>query len=211
MSLVALARGDTRHASVIAGDGGRTLATVGNVPFVLNSEGFLEEALRRLTHPSFPQEDGLGIFTYLSNPDITRNFIYQPVAKVDAAVQRTLTSSVLIQQPQLDEDVVITEIWTGESKASTLAEMARTLLEFWRTIPAVGENLTWEPLDVTEDSFEVQIVNVQVGTQQDWEYREIRTDITTREGAYLANTLMLQLKIVRDARPPKGVISLVGA
>jgi hypothetical protein len=211
MSTVALARGDTRHSAIIAGDGGRSMPAAGFAPLILNSEGYLEEALRRITHPSFPQEDGMGIFTYLSNPDITRNFVYQPVAKVDAAVQRTLTSSVLIQQPQLDEDVVVTEIWTGESKASTLAEMARTFHEFWRTLPDVGENLTWEPLDISEDSYGVQIVNVQVGTQQDWEYREIRDDITTREGAYLANTLMVQYKIVRETKPPKGVISLVGA
>lgn len=211
MSTVALARGDTKHKAVVSGDAGRHYEGAGWVTPVLNAEGYLEDPLRVLTHPSFEQEDGQGIFTYLSNPDVTRNFIYAPARKVDFAIQRTLSSSVLVQQPQLDEDVVITEIWDGESKLSTLAEMARTFHEFLNTLPPVGEHLIWEPRDVTEETFAVQLVNVQLGGAGDWEYREIRDTLVSSEGAYLARTLMVQYKVVRESPPPKGVISLAGA
>lgn len=213
MSTIALARGDTRHRAVITGDVGRHFELAGFVTPILNAEGYLEDPLRVLTHPSFEQEEGLGIFEYFHNPDITRNFAHAlgPIKKVDGAIQRTLSSSVLVQVPQLDEDVVITEIWAAEGGLSTRSDMYFTLMGFWNTLPAVGEHLTWEPRDVSEESFGVQIVNVSLGNATDHEFREVREDLSTIEGAYLREVLMLQLKIVREVRPPKGVISLVGA
>jgi hypothetical protein len=214
MATVALARGDTMHRAVISGGGGRHFEAVGWVTPILNAEGFLEDPLRVLTHPSFDQEEGVGIYEYAFNPHITRNFARSPVRKVDFAIERTLTSSVLIQSPQLDEDIVITEIWvgeSGESQLSTLSDMYLTFLDFWNTLPAIGESLTWEPRDLSEESYGVQIVNVQLGSAADHEFREYRTDLSTIEGAYLARTLILQMKIVRQVEPPKGVISLVGA
>lgn len=211
MSTVALARGDTSHRYTISGDLGRSVSPAGWVPVVLNEEEYLEDPLRILIHPSFPQEDGQGIYTYSSNPDITRNFALGPVRKVDATPVRTLSSNILVQQPQVDEDIVITEIWTGEDKLSTLASMARTFLEFWQKIPEIGENLIWQPRDLSEESFGVQIIRVDLGGSGDWEYQEVRENLSTREGAYLARTLTIQYKLIREVRPPKGVISLAGA
>lgn len=211
MATVALARGDTNHKAVIAGDAGRHFEMAGWVTPILNAEGFLEDPLRVLTHPSFEQEEGLGIFTYIHNPDITRNFARGPIRKVDGAIQRTLTSSVLVQVPQLDEDIVITEIWSAEGGLATVSDMYLTLLEFWNTLPALGEHLTWEPRDLSEETFGVQIVSVLIGSTNDAQFREARVDFSTTEGAYLREVMTLQMKLVREVRPPKGVISLVGA
>jgi hypothetical protein len=211
MSTVALARGDTKHVAVISGDAGRHVEAAGWTTPTLNAEGYLEDPLRILTHPGFEQEDGAGIYTYDFNPDFTLNFARGPIKKVDAAIQRTLSSSVLIQQPQLDEDVVITEVWTGGDKLSTLSDMYLTFLEFWNTIPALGETLTWEPRDLSEESFAVQIVNVQLGGLADHRFDEARAVLSTTEGAYQKETLTLVLKIVRESKPPKGVITLAGA
>jgi len=211
MATLALARGDTRHRSVIAGDSGRHFEAIGWVTPILNAEGFLEDPLRVLTHPSLDQEDGVGIYTYEFNPHETLNFARGPIRKIDANIQRTLTSSILVQQPQLDEDVVITEIWIGDSELSTTSDMYLTFLDFWNTLPALGESLTWEPRDMSEESFSVQIVNVQLGTSGDHKFNEVRSVLATIEGSYLKSTLMVQLKLVRDIKPPKGTISLVGA
>lgn len=195
---VTLARGDTKHDFDPIALG------------IVNAKGFLVDPPRTLTHPT------LGILTYEDpisgesmNPDITRNFVLAPAQKVDTAVQRTLGSSVVVQSPQFDEDVVISEIWTGGSKLSILAELFRQFYTFWLEIPPVGEHLTWQPADLTVESYGVYIINVTLGGV-DLEYFEHREDLTTRDGAYLSQTLTVQYKIVEEVIAPAGSVTLVG-
>lgn len=179
--------------------------------FAPTSKGeIMSDALRVISHPSFPQVEGQGIYTYPVNPDITRNFIYHPVTKVDGVVQRTLSSNVFIMQPQLDEDVIITEIWLGDDrKISTFAEMARVFQQYWTTIPDPGEALGWEPRDVTSDRFKIQIVRVQLGGI-DFEYKEVRAHITRNQDAMLNRQLTLQFKLAKVVKPPLPSITLSG-
>lgn len=165
---------------------------------------------RVMTHPSFSQIEGQGIYTYPFPPDITRNFIYQPAGRVDGVVQRTLSSNIFIQQDQLDEDIIITEIWQGGTRQlSTLAEMFRTFYAYYKTIPAIGESIGWEPRDFTTDRFLIQIVNVQLGGP-DMEYKEIRTNTGQNAGAYIDRQLSVQFKLVKRTKPPIPRITLVG-
>lgn len=176
----------------------------------LHKGEILMDPARVISHPSFPQREGEGIYTYPFPPDITRNFIYHPATKVDGVVQRTLSSNILITSPQVDEDVVITEIWLGgDRRLSTLAEMFRVFHQYWTTPPAPGLALGWEPRDRTSDRFHVQIVRVQLGGL-DYEYREVREIATRNEGAYLDRQLTLQFKLARVARPARPQIVLEG-
>lgn len=169
---------------------------------------------RVLSHPSFRQREGEGIYTYPFNPDITKNFIFAPAKKVDGVVQKTISSNVLVQVPQVDEDTIITEIWLGgERQASTLTEMARVFHEYWTTPPDAGLTLGWEPLDIVTDRYNVAIVQVQIGGL-DYDYKEVRQVIDDAGSGvgqgYLNRQLTLKLKLVKGTTPPRNSIVLEG-
>ena len=165
---------------------------------------------RVMSHPSFPQREGEGIYTYPLPPDITRNFVYHPATKLDGSVQRTLGTSVLIAQPQVDEDIIITESWLGGNRElSTLTEMFRLFWQYWTTLPAAGQTLGWEPRDRTGDRFHIQIVQVQLGGL-DFEYNEVRSFVDRNEESYLDTQLTLKFKLARITRPPRPIITMEG-
>jgi hypothetical protein len=205
-----LARGDTKHPGISIGDNGFNQDFGGITLAIQNAGGFFVDPPRTLVHPTLgtlTYEDDLGQSV---NPDITKNFILSPALKVDTAVQRTIGSSIVVQQPQVDADVVITETWVGGgNKASVLAEMFRAFHAFWINVPDVGETLTWQPADLSVESFGVLMVNVQLGGV-DLEYREIPETFGQRDGAYLAETLTVQFKIAPETVAPLGTVTLVG-
>lgn len=179
--------------------------------FAPTSKGeFLVDPQRVISHPGFPQREGEGIYTYPFAPDITRNFAYHPVTKVDSLIQRTISSNVAIFQPQVEEDTIITEVWLGsDSRLSTLAEMYRVLMAYWTTLPAAGEVLGWEPRDITSDRFGIQIVNVRLGGL-DHEYHEVRAVASQNQDAYLNRQLTLQFKLARRVIPSVPQIRMEG-
>jgi len=170
----------------------------------------LMDPARVMSHPSFPQREGEGIYTYPFRPDVTRNFVYHPARKLDGAVQRTIGSSILISQPQVDEDIIITESWLGGNRElSTLTEMFRLFWQYWTTIPASGKTLGWEPRDRTGDRFHIQMVQVQLGGV-DFEYNEVRQFIDRNEGSYLDTQLTIKFKLAKISRPPRPMITMTG-
>ena len=213
----ALARGDTRHKSVIWGDSGRYEQPVSRQILVQNASELLVDPARVLTHPSFNEAEGEGILTYQEidtlepvNPDITRGFILSPAKGVETTIQKTLGGSATFQFLQDDSDVVVTEIWTGGAdKLSMPAAMFRTFYRFWTTIPEPGKFLTWAPADLTEEVFGVHIVDLQLGTP-DQTYREHRTVLAERAGAFLSETVTIKYKIVDEDIAPRGTITLSG-
>ncbi len=179
------------------------------IPF-LNSSGNLVDPQRQLIHPKFRATRDQGLFFYDFNPDITRNFIFAPATKVDGSMTKTIDSNVFIQTPQVEEDVVVTEIWNGgDTRLSTLASMFRVFHDFWTTLPDPGTSISWVPADITSDRFDVQIVKVQLGGA-DFEYREIREDISDSATAFVNRQLTLQLKIVKASPVPKNSVTLEG-
>lgn len=213
----ALARGDTKHANTTSGDVGRNIDFSGLVLQIVNEAGNLVDPPRILTHPGFNAVEGDGILTYRHpttletvNPDTTTNFILAPAPGMETTLQKTLKGSILVQQAQDLEDVVITETWVGGSKLSVLSSMFRTLYKFWTTVPGAGKFLVWQPQDLTVESFGVFIVDVRLGTANNIQYREYRSDLNSSAGSYQLQTLVVRYKIVREAIAPKGSIRLEG-
>jgi hypothetical protein len=202
MGLRALARG-TGDPVVCTGDSGRGEAPAGGVVKCLEDGNIVDQA-RVLTHPD------LYSYTYPFPPDITRNLIDDIAVKTDANVVRTVGSNVLVQRAQLDEDVIITEVWLGsDNLASTVAEMARVFHLFWNTPLAVGDSLGWEPRDRTTRKYKVRIVSVQIGGA-DYEYREVRPSRLNREDALITSQFTVQFKIERPEVPAAASITLEG-
>lgn len=209
--LRSLARTNTRYKANLTVDAGIHQEPVWMVFQILNEEGHYVDPPRIMTHPSFVQEEGQGIYTYPYNPDDTFNFALAPTRKVDSVVHKTISSSIVVQQPEVEEDVVITEVWRGgQGRASTLAEMFRTLYDYWITIPEPGEYCTWAPADLSVDTFDIILLDVSLGDTQDIKYRELRVAQSTRDGAYLTETLTVRFKIAKPIGSPQSVITLSG-
>jgi hypothetical protein len=208
MRLLALDHDDPGSMVV---DNGINFDSAGTIYMVYNETSMAyEDPLRVMTHPSFAEESGVGIYTYDSNPDETHNFHIVPARRVETIVQKTISSSILVRQPENDEDVIVTEIWTGGgNKLSILADQYRTFYNFWVTIPEVGEYIVWEPKDITTDTYQIEIVDVQLGGTET-NYFERRATIGSREGAYVTQTLSVKFKIVRSETLPTGSITLAG-
>jgi len=191
---------------------GATETSVGHA-YIINSTlegGLFVDAARVLSHPSFPQREGEGIYTYPVNPGLTRNFIYAPAPKVDGVVQKTVGGNILVQQPQVAEDPIISEVWFGSDRsASTLTEMARVFDEYWKTVPDPGEALGWEPLDINTDRYNVVIVQVQIGGV-DYNYQEARSVLSEMGTGFLTTQLTLSMKLASPVVAPRNSIVLEG-
>ena len=210
-ALQALARSYHNNRQSIPGDCGRCPDSVSSYKPAVDSEsGALVSQARVITHPGLPQVEGQGQYTYPYNPSITKNFIFAPARKVDSTVLRTLDSNILVAKPQVDEDVVISEIWVGGGQElSTLTEMARVFDTMWKTALPKGRTLGWEPLDVGVGRYNVRIVSVQIGGV-DYEYNEVREFAEQTDPSYLRAQLTLQLKPESPVLPPTGEVSIEG-
>lgn len=121
-------------------------------------------ALRRLVHPdgaTFPPA------LYWRNPDRIFNFDADVLRAPIVEVVRTLSASRTIRFEEIEEDVLITEVWTADSGISMPLFMLRWLYELVLNPPAFDalnqEYVRWEPRDRTDDAWHVQLLRLQVG------------------------------------------------
>jgi hypothetical protein len=165
-----------------------------------------EDLLRIITHPSFSQTEGVGIYTYPQNPHNTLNFHTAPLKRIDSVVHKTIGGSVIVKRAEENHDVVISEIWRGED-GSMLAAQFLKFWDFLQTEPPIGEYLTWAPRDLTTEVYSIELLDIG---GPDFDFNELRVDTTTRTGAYLRDTVVLKFKIARTITLPTGVITLAG-
>lgn len=174
------------------------------------TEAPLVDPARVMSHPSFPQREGEGIYTYPYPPDLTRNFVYSPAVRLEGVIQRTIASNSFITNPIVDEDTIISEIWIGGDRVlSTLSEMYRVFSAYWTTKPDAGLALGWEPRDRTGDRYLIQIVNVSLGGL-DVEYNEVRQFAERNRDSFLDRQLTVQFKLTRRVVPSRPKITMVG-
>ena len=121
-------------------------------------------SLRTLTHPdtgNFPP------ITYYLNPTRTFNFSTDVLRHPIATVVKTLTSSKTIRFEEVTEDVVVVEQWETGGGASMPLFMAHQLFEYLNNPPAYSSvdqtYIIWAPRDETTDTYNVEVLGVQVG------------------------------------------------
>lgn len=180
------------------------------VPLGIDENGRIVVPQRVMSHPSFPQVEGEGVYTYPVNPIITLNFIDGPIAKVDGALHRTVDSNILVRSEQTFEDVIITESWpVSGGEVTCYSEMARVFDLYWRTIPEAGQYVAWAPLDRNSTIYQIEIISVQLGGA-DYSYNEVRTTRYQRDGSLLDQSLTIQFKLVQPVVRPLGSVTLEG-
>ena len=121
-------------------------------------------ALRRLVHPdsgNFPP------IVYYLNPTRTFNFSTDVLRHPIASVVRTLTSSKTIRFEEVVEDVVVVEQWEIGGGVSMPLFLCHQLYEYSNNPPEFSsvnqQYIIWEPRDETADTYEVEVLGVQVG------------------------------------------------
>jgi hypothetical protein len=202
--------GDPKNLTAMTADQGIVVDLAGTVYMETSEEGYPVDPLRRLTHPAFAAVEGEGIFTYLANPAQTLNFHGSPMRRMETSVLKTIGGTILVRHPEVEDDVIISEVWPGGGDTVSMpAEQFLTLYNFMNTLPAIGEYLTWEPREVSSDSYQVELVDLTIGGTEAL-YRELRDDFTTRDGAYVTETVTLKFKVAKAATMPSGVITLAG-
>ncbi len=154
---------------------------------------------RRLRHPF------LDSIVYPRVPDRTLNFGLGPLRRVPTIVTKTLDSSAVTRFPEAPEDVIITEIWDADS-LSTVHEFFNALHRYWVTDLLPGRSIGWSPRDLHWRNYFVDIIDVQLGPPESFDYQEEGS----RRPFYLRNPLMLKMKLKREVEAPSGVVTSSG-
>jgi hypothetical protein len=121
-------------------------------------------ALSRLVHPD---SDTWPPVVYYRNPDVRYNFSTDVLRHPIASVVRTASSSKLIRFEEVEEDKVITEVWSGGRSASLPLFTIHQLYEMVVNPPELNalaqEYIVWEPRNETTDTYNVEVIGLQVG------------------------------------------------
>jgi len=93
-----------------------------------------------------------------------------------------LSSRVVNRFEQTLVDMLVVETWLGGgTKTSVPASFARKLLNYWLNEPAVDTYITWEPRDISDRKYSVELVSVLPGSDA----RSIQlVEILERGGKY---------------------------
>lgn len=175
-------------------------------------------AKRRLVHPdavNFPP------ISYFSNPDRTFNLDNQVLPAPTITVVQTLSGTRVVRFDGLEEDVIITEIWTAQQNSvlSMPTFFFRQLYEYWINPPDfdpdpnLQEYIQWEPRDRTDKVYDVEITRLTVGGgAQNNQLFDVSDSLRTTSGSIAGplddldasptgvvdRTVLLQMRIVQE-------------
>lgn len=121
-------------------------------------------AQRTLTHPN----SLLAPIVYFCNPDRTINFDQDVLLSPQTAVERMLVGSLVTRNETEEDDIVITERWSGEAnKFSMPTFFFRQLYEYMINPPPFDatnqEYIIWAPNDKTSETYNVIFTRLSVG------------------------------------------------
>jgi len=123
-------------------------------------------ARRRLVHPD---TTSFSPVLYDRNPQRTVNFDNDVLLKPAVTVVKTATSTRVVRFDELEEDVIVTEIWEAAGGLSVPGYFFRQLYEMAVNqpafVPSAPVYIQWEPRDRTDDVYNVEIVGFGLGGQ----------------------------------------------
>lgn len=134
-------------------------------------------------------------------PNRTHGFAYDIVPLVDHATQKTLSSNILQQWDAVATDVVIKEIYEGDIAAQW--SFFHQLYEFWRTLLDPEDYLIWRPLDLTDKWYRVQIVQMKVGGDDNFNMTYFSAPPTHER--WVPETVEVHLKLLPSFPPAVAV------
>jgi len=154
---------------------------------------------RRMRHPY------LDHIVYPRMPDKTLNFGFDVLRRVPSTVLKTATATASAKYPEYFDDVKITEIWQAE-QLSTITGLFHQFDRYWTYMLPPGRYVGWQPRDLTPKSYFVEILNVALGSAEDFNVEELGD----RRPWMMREQLSVTFRLIRDVSYPAGVVASVG-
>lgn len=154
---------------------------------------------RRLRNPYLPP------IVYPRLPDRTLNFGYDRLRHVRSVIVKTLDSSAVAKFHDVEEDVIIKEVWFAQ-ELSTQTAFFHQLHAYLRTVLPMGRYVGWQPRDLSPKNYLVELLDVQLGGGDDFDAEEIGA----KRPHMSRSQLVLSFKLVRDVLAPAGVLVGLG-
>ena len=107
--------------------------------------------------------------------------------------------------PEYFDDVKITEIWQAE-QLSTITGLFHQFDRYWTYMLPPGRYVGWQPRDLTPKSYFVEILNVALGSAEDFNVEELGD----RRPWMMREQLSVTFRLIRDVSYPAGVVASVG-
>lgn len=120
------------------------------------------QRFKRTRIPRLLYHSGLNqTILYPFRPTKTLNFSFDILPRVDFAQTKTLQSNLTQQWSAVDNDVIIKEVYEGD--LTHVWSFLHAMYTFWRTTLDTTGFMMWRPLDLTDKSYRVQILNITLG------------------------------------------------
>jgi hypothetical protein len=155
---------------------------------------------RRMRHPF------LADIVYPRVPDETYGLGHDRLTNVFSVVTKTAESSATAKYPEVDEDVVIREVWAAQS-LSTLTELFHQFRRYLVDTLPDGRFIGWQPRDRTWKNYFIELLKVECGAAEEVLIEELGDG----RPFYMAKALSVTFKLVREFSSPSGVVLAVGA
>lgn len=154
---------------------------------------------RRFRHPF------LDPIVYPRMPDKTVGFDQTALLRVKSVVTKTLDSSVVSKFRDKEEDPTITEMWAAGT-LSTEAGFFRALHKYLLTPLPVGRYIGWQPRDGSWKSFFIELLDVQLGQDNDYNLEELGD----ARPYLMRESLTVRFKLVREIIAPVSSVVVTG-
>jgi hypothetical protein len=154
---------------------------------------------RRMRHPYLPP------IVYPRPPDQTTNFGFDPLSRIPSATVKTLGGSAVAKFPEFFDDIRITETWFADGLSTTL-DLFHHFYSYWKYQLPAGFYIGWQPRDLTPKNFFIDILDVRLGTPEEFNAEELGNyrPFMTRQA------LSIMFKLVREVKSPSGVVVSIG-
>lgn len=154
---------------------------------------------RRMRHPYLPP------IVYPRPPDQTTNFGFDPLNRIPAVTVKTLGGSAVAKFPEFADDVRITETWFADG-LSTTVDLFHHFYAFWKYQLPQGYYIGWQPRDLTPKNFFVDILDVRLGSADEFVVEELGE----YRPFFMRQTLSVTFKLIREVKSPSGVVVAIG-
>lgn len=152
---------------------------------------------RCLRHPFYPR------IVYPRLPDITVNFLDDPIRRVRAVVTKTLAGAAVDHFKDPVDGTIITESWgvSPGNELTTLTKFFRQVLRFREDILPPDQYLGWQCPDLSPKKFWIELLDVRLGTTEDYPVEMLGEE----RPHYMRQGLAISFKLVREAMGAAGV------
>jgi len=152
---------------------------------------------RCLKHPFYPR------IVYPRLPDLTVNFLDDPIRRVRSVVTKTLAGAAVDHFKDPVDGTVITETWgvSAGNELTTLTRFFRQVLRFREDVLPPDQYLGWQPRDLSPKNFWIELLDVRLGQSEDYPVEALGE----KRPYYMRQALSISFKLVREARGAAGV------